>query len=252
MSGHSKWAQIRRQKGVADARRGQLFTKLSREIELAARQGGTDPQINLRLRIAIQKAKDFNMPQENIERAIKRATGSGEGEKLTELTLEGYGPKGVAILIEALTDNRNRTLQEIRTLLARGGGSLGESGCVHWLFEAKGVVTIDTTGKEAEDIALQAIDAGAEDVKMEKTFVEVHAQPQDLEKVRKFLESQGHCIASAEISLVPKTIVPLDKEAALTTLRLLDKLEELSEVQRLYSNADFSEEALEVYRKSLG
>lgn len=252
MAGHSKWAQIKRQKGVADARRGNLFTKLSREIELAVRQGGSDPKTNFHLRLAIQKAKDNNMPQENIERAIKRGMGCVEGEKLVPLTLEGYGPKGVAILIEALTDNRNRTIQEIRNTLTRAGGSLGESGSVYWLFEQKGVITIDISGGLAEQIALEAIDAGAEDVKIEKSFVEIYTQSQDLEKVRKALEEKGYPITAAEISLVPKTVIPLDKESSLATLKLLDKLEELNEVQRLYSNADFTEEALEIYRKSLG
>jgi len=251
MSGHSKWSQIKRQKAAADARRGMLFTKLSREIELAARQGGGDPATNLRLRLAIQKARDYNMPHENIERAIKRATGA-EAKPVTELVLEGYGPRGVAILIEAATDNRNRTIQDIRTLFARNGGSLGENGCVSWIFEPKGVITIDIPNREeGEEIALQAIDAGAEDVKVEKGFVEVRTSPEDLEEVRKRLEAKNLRIGSSEVSLVPKTVVPLDGEAALATLRFLDKLEELPDVQKLYSNADFSEEALEQYRRSL-
>lgn len=218
---------------------------------MAARQGGGDPTTNFRLRLAIQKAKDHNMPQENIERAIKRATGA-DAKPMTELVLEGYGPRGIAILIEAATDNRNRTIQDIRTLFARNGGSLGESGCVSWIFEPKGVITIDIENQEeGEGIALEAIDAGAEDVKIERGLVEVRTAPEELEEVRRKLEAKNFRIASSEVSLIPKTVVPLDGEAALTTLKFLDKLEELPDVQRLYSNADFSEEALEQYRKSL-
>lgn len=252
MSGHSKWSQIKRQKGVTDVRRGQVFTKLSREITLAAHQGGGSPETNFVLRLAVQKAKDSNMPSDNIERAIKRAAGGGETGSLVEMTLEGYGPGGVAILVEAVTDNRNRTLQDVRNAFSRGGGGLGDSGSVSWQFEPRGVLILDTTEPEkGEEVALLAIDAGAEDVKAEQTYVEVHTQPQDLESVRQNLESHSIQVTSSEVALLPKAVVSLEDKQAGTTLRLLDRLEEIVEVQHLYSNADFSEEALETYRQGL-
>ncbi len=247
MSGHSKWAQIKRQKGVADARRGQLFTKLTREIIVVARQGGANPESNFRLRLAIQKARDNNMPLENIERAVKRGSGGLEATSLTEVSLEGYGPNGVAVLVEALTDNRNRTLQEVRSLFSRHGGSLGESGCVAWLFENKGVITIETDGVDVEELALLAIDAGAEDVKVEKGYLEVHTKPQSLETVRQAVRQKKPPI-SAELSLVPKSTVVLGEKEALQTLKLLDHLEELDDVQRVFCNVDFSEAVLEKLR----
>lgn len=249
MSGHSKWSTIKRQKGVTDARRGQLFTKLSKEIIILARQGGADPEANSRLRLAVQRARDNNMPLDNIERAIKRASGSGEGAALAEVTLEGYGPGGTAILVQALTDNRNRTLTEVRNAFTRGGGSLGESGCVSWLFESKGVLVAEADQVPTEKLALSAIDAGADDVKVEDDSVEIYTKPEDLEAVRKTLEP-GFAISSVELSLVPKTMIKLDGRAALQALKLLDKLEELDEVQHVFSNADFSNEVVEQYRSS--
>jgi len=246
MSGHSKWAQIKRQKGVADTKRGQLFTKLSREITVAVRQGGSNPEMNFRLRLAVQKARDSNMPLDSIERAIKRGTGGGEGASLAETIYEGYGPGGAAILLEAMTDNRNRTIAEVRNLFSRGGGSLGESGCVTWIFEPKGVITVEAA--EAEELALHLIDAGAEDIKIINGSLEVHIKPEDLEGVRKTLEEQNLAIVSAEVLMVPKSTVMLEEKTALQTLRLLDKLEELDEVQRVFTNADFPDEALENYR----
>ncbi len=246
MSGHSKWSQIKRQKGVADTRRGQLFTKLSREIAVAVRQGGSNPETNFRLRLAVQKARDSNMPLDSIERAIKRGTGGGEGASLAETIYEGYGPGGAAILLEAMTDNRNRTIAEVRNLFSRGGGSLGESGCVTWLFESKGVITVEAA--EAEELALHLIDAGAEDIKIINGSLEVHIKPEDLEGVRKTLEEQNLAIVSAEVLMVPKSTVMLEEKTALQTLRLLDRLEELDEVQRVFTNADFPDEALEKYR----
>ena len=252
MSGHSKWASIKHQKGVADARRGQLFTKLTREIILVAREGGGNPEANFRLRLAIQKARDNNMPQDNIERAIKRGTGELEGVTLVEVVLEGYGPGGTAMLVNALSDNRNRTIQEVRSLFSRHGGSLGENGCVAWLFESKGVITIKTDSLDADDLALSAIDAGAEDVKMENDYIEVYTKPEELEMVRTALEQNNMTIASAEVSMVPKTTVQLDEKAALQALKLLDKLEGLDEVQSVSSNADFPDSALEQYQTQPG
>jgi YebC/PmpR family DNA-binding regulatory protein len=243
MSGHSKWSQIKRQKGVTDTRRGQLFTKLSREIAVAVRQGGSNPEMNFRLRLAVQKARDSNMPLDSIERAIKRGTGGSEG---AETIYEGYGPGGAAILLEAMTDNRNRTIAEVRNLFSRGGGSLGESGCVTWIFEPKGVITVEAA--EAEELALNLIDAGAEDIKIINGSLEVHIKPEDLEGLRKTLEEQNLAIVSAEVLMVPKSTVMLEEKTALQTLRLLDRLEELDEVQRVFTNADFPDEALENYR----
>src|SRR6059058_3335389 len=179
MSGHSKWSQIKRQKGVADARRGQLFTKLGREITVAAREGGADPDANARLRLAVQKAREANMPMDTIERAIKRGAGGGEGAALDEVTYEGYGPGGAAILVEAMTDNRNRSVAEIRNAFTRGGGSLGESGCVAWLFDPRGVIAVDVNGQDPDETALIAIDAGADDVRVEGSSLEVITAPAD-------------------------------------------------------------------------
>ncbi|MGD9116740.1 MAG: YebC/PmpR family DNA-binding transcriptional regulator [Dehalococcoidia bacterium] len=247
MSGHSKWSTIKRKKGVADDRRGQLFTKLAREIIVAVREGGDNPEGNFRLRLAIQKARDNNMPLDNIDRAIKRGSGRAEGVELAEMVLEGYGPSGVAILVQALSDNRNRTIQEVRNIFTRNGGNMGESGCVAWLFDSRGVITVETNDRDPEEMALQAIDLGADDVKIEKTFIDIYTKPDELEKVREALEKEKIAIASAELLMVPKSTVDMEEKAALQTLRMLDKLEELDEVQNVSSNADFSDAILEEY-----
>ncbi len=248
MSGHSKWSSIKHQKGVTDARRGQLFTKLAREIIVAVREGGSNPEANFRLRLVIQRARDNNMPLDNIERAIKRGSGQTEGASLVEMVLEGYGPSGVAILVKALSDNRNRTLQDVRNIFSRHGGNLGESGCVAWLFDSQGLITVQTNELDAEELALDAIDAGAEDVKIENNYIEIYTKPEELEKVREALGQKNLPIASAELSMVPKTTVELEEKAALQTLKLLDKLEELDEVQHVSSNADFPNAILEKYQ----
>ncbi|MCL4459528.1 MAG: YebC/PmpR family DNA-binding transcriptional regulator [Chloroflexi bacterium] len=247
MSGHSKWAQIKRQKAAADAKRGQIFTKLGREITLAAQQGGGDAEANFRLRLAIQRAREANMPHENIERAIKRGLGGGEAATFEEIFYEGYGPGGAAILVEAMTNNRNRTAAEIRNVFARGGGNLGESGCVAWMFEPRGVITVETKGIDTDEVALLAIDAGAEDIKTEDNVVEIYTQPADLERVRRTLLEQKIAIIAAENALVPQTMLQLDEDDSAKVLRLLDKLEELDEVQRVYCNVDFAESALAKY-----
>jgi len=244
MSGHSKWSTIKRQKGAADAKRGQLFTKLTREIMLAVREGGANLDSNYALRLAVQKAKDNNMPSENIDRAIKRATGEGGAANLAEFTLEGYGPNGVALLIEALSDNRNRTVQEIRSILNRHGGSLGESGCVAWLFETHGLITIDGDADKADEIALEAIDAGADDVKTDGGYVEVYTEPAKLEDVRHALEA-GYNVTSAEVSLVAKTSVMLDDTKAVQMMRFIEALEALDDVKHVYYNADFPDSAFD-------
>jgi len=248
MSGHSKWASIKHQKGVADARRGQLFTKLTREIIVAVRDGGSDPSTNYRLRLAIQKARDSNMPLDNIERSVKRGSGEVEGASFVEMVLEGYGPGGTAILVEALTDNRNRTLQDVRNVFTRSGGNLGESGCVAWLFESKGLIRVSTNDLDTEELALEAIDDGADDVNIENAHMEIYTKLEELETVRAALEQRNIPIASAELAMVPKTMINLDEKAALQTLKLLDKLEELDEVQRVSSNADFPDSALAAYQ----
>ena len=247
MSGHSKWSQIKRQKGVADSKRGQLFTKLGREITIAARDGGGDPNANFRLRLAIQHARESNMPMDNIERAIKRGTGGGEGAALEDIIYEGYGVGGAAILVEAMTDNRNRAAAEIRSVFTRHGGSLGESGCVSWLFDSRGVITLEPGKQDPDELALMAIDAGAEDVKVEDGTVEVYTEPVDLDAVRQALETGKAAIANAEVSMIPKTTLELDTKATVTVMKLMERLEELEDVQRVYSNIEVSEEALAEY-----
>jgi len=244
MSGHSHWATIKRQKGVGDARRGLIFTKLAREIMIAVRASGPSLDSNYALRLVMEKARDANMPSENIERAIKRAAGGGEGANLSEFTLEGYGPGGVAVLITTLSDNRNRTVQEIRSTLTRYGGSLGETGCVGWQFDSRGVIVVETEEENADEVALMAIDAGALDVKTDGGYVEVYTDPSAIETVRKVLESQFK-VTSADFAMVPKTTILVDDRKAGQILSFIDQLEQLDDVRRVFSNADFSESALE-------
>jgi YebC/PmpR family DNA-binding regulatory protein len=241
MSGHSKWSKIKHQKGVDDIKRGNLFTKLTREIIVAAREGGGSADTNFRLRLAVQKARDSNMPMDNIDRAIRKGTGELGGGSLAEMVLEGYGPNGIAILVNALSDNRNRTVQEVRSTFTRHGGSLGESGCVGWLFESKGVITIKAENVDADELALGAIDAGAEDVKVESGYVEVYTAPTQLEKVRQALEKNKVAIESSELTMAPKSLVKLDEKSGLQAFKLLEKLEEIDDVQNVYSNADIPE-----------
>jgi YebC/PmpR family DNA-binding regulatory protein len=250
MSGHSKWKTIKHQKGAADAKRGQLFTRLTREISLAARQGaGGDPEMNYPLRLAIDRARANNMPSDTIERAIKRGSGEGADQvQLEEITYEGYGPGGVAILLQAVTDNRNRTASEVRATFSKSGASLGASGCVAWNFETMGLITMEMTPEDAEDMALLAIDAGAEDVRVDDSYVEVFTLPEKLEAVKRQLEEENASIATAEVSMVPKATVALGPKEAERTLRLLDMLEDLQDAQKVYTNADFPEETLEKYR----
>lgn len=247
MSGHSKWSQIKRQKGVADARRGAVFTKLGREIVVAAKQGGPDPAANFRLRLAVQRAREANMPADTIERAIKRAAGSGEGAELEEITYEGYGPGGTAIMVEALTDNRNRTAASIRSIFDRGGGNLGESGSVAWQFAARGVIRIEVKNKNPDDIELAAIDAGAADVQSEDGEVVIYTDRGDLEAVRRAVTDAGFEPTSADLQLVPENTVELDEGKSIQALKLLDKLEADDDVQNVYTNADFAEAAMAAF-----
>jgi len=250
MAGHSKWANIKHRKAAVDAKRGKLFTKLSREITVAARQGGGDPEYNFALRLAIERAKAANMPSETIERAIKRGTGEIEGEKLEEVIYEAYGPYGVAMLIQVVTDNRNRTVAELRHILNKRGGSLGESGSVMWQFDRKGAITIDADGMDPEEVALLAIDAGAEDFELDKNLVSIYTDPSELEEVKQELESQGMRVVNAELSLLPKTALQLEPEQALQVLRLMEALEELDDVQRVYSNLDISDEVITRFQEA--
>jgi YebC/PmpR family DNA-binding regulatory protein len=249
MAGHSKWKQIKRQKGVADARRGALFTKLGREITMAVRQGGgPDPDANPRLRLAVQKARESNMPNDIIDRAITKAAGAAEGANLEEITYEGYTPGGAAVMVEAMTDNRNRTVGEVRNLFNRSGGNLGEAGSVAWVFNTRGLISISLEDDvDAEDVALAAVDAGAEDFENDEDVLSIYTKPEDLESVRKAIEDSGVSVSSSEIARVPSTTVQLDEHQAVQTLRLLEKLEDLDDVQRVYSNADFPDSVLASY-----
>ncbi len=240
MSGHSKWSTIKRQKGVTDAKRGALFTKVAREISVAARQGGGDPDANYRLRLAIDKARSVNMPSDNIKRTIEKAAGGGEAEQYEEIVYEGYGPGGVAILVEAATDNRNRTAAEVRSIFTKAGGQLAGSGAVAWQFEPKGLIT--AVGADPDAIALAAIDAGASDVDTTVDPIEIYTEPADLEAVRKALEGSGIAVDQAESAMIAKQTVELDVARARQALRLVELLEELDDVQRVTANFDIPEE----------
>ena len=251
MSGHSKWSTIKHQKGAADAKRGVLFTKLSRDIALAVRDGGgVDPDMNFKLRLALDRAKSNNMPQDSINRAVKRGSGEGgDGEILEQITYEGYGPGGGAILLQAVTTNRNRTAADVRSTFNRGGGNLGESGCVAWNFDLRGVVTIDIDDEEtAEELGLIAIDAGAEDIQIDTGVLEIYAPVEQLQEVQRSIEAESVPVRSAEMSMVPKTTIALGDREAEQTLRLLDALEDLDDIQKAFTNADFPPEVLERYQ----
>ncbi|MFI5274094.1 MAG: YebC/PmpR family DNA-binding transcriptional regulator [Ktedonobacterales bacterium] len=251
MSGHSKWHQIRRQKGVNDNKRGQLFTRLGRELVVAVREGGGgDPDANFRLRMAITRAREANMPMDNIDRTIKRAMGGGDGASLEEITYEGYAPGGAAIMVQVMTDNRNRTAAEIRNTFSKNAGNLGEMGCVDWIFEPRGVISIPVDGRDLDELQLEAIDAGAEDVEEFADGDEeltIYTEPAQLEAVRLALESKKIPVERAESTLVPKTKVPLSEKEAVQTLRLIDRLEDLDDVQNVYTNADIAEEIAEKF-----
>jgi YebC/PmpR family DNA-binding regulatory protein len=245
VAGHSKWAQIKRKKGATDAKRGNLFTKLARAIQVAAREGGGDPAGNSALANAIQKAKEARMPKENIERAIAKGTGAdSSGEQIDEVLYEGYGPGGVAILVEALTDNRNRTGSEVRHAFSKAGGSLGEPGSVAWNFEKKGLVLVDAD-RYSEDDLMPAIDAGAEDVREEDGKWTVICEPADLSAVREALEAAGVEVESATIATEPKSTIELKGHDAERLLKLLDALDEQDDVDEVFANFDIPEQVLE-------
>ena len=247
MSGHSKWSSIKHKKGAADARRGKLFSKLSRAIIVAAREGGPDPDGNVALATAIQKARDNSMPKENIERAVARGAGSGaDSESYETVTYEGYGPGGIAVYVEALTDNRNRTAAEVRHIFSKNDGNLGESGGVAWLFERKGLVLVAADSVDEDELTLVAADGGAEDVVLDGSTFQVTSAPEDLASVRAALAVAGIAYDSAELTMVPKTTVAVENEAAARKLlRLMDALEENEDVQDVYANFDIPEGILE-------
>ncbi|MCX7791206.1 MAG: YebC/PmpR family DNA-binding transcriptional regulator [Chloroflexaceae bacterium] len=239
MSGHSKWHTIRRSKGVADQRRGQLFTKLARDITLAVKEGGSgDPDMNFRLRLAVDKAKSNNMPGDSIQRAIDRGLGKGNEAALEEVYYEGYAPGGIALLIETATDNRNRTNSDIRATLNKAGGSPGEPGSVSWMFDLKGLITVDLAGTrmDPDEVQLAAIDAGADDVEVEGNVLEIYCEWTQLNAVRQALLDQGVPVISAEKTMRPKTQIEPDEKDALAAMRLIEKLEDLDDVQKVYSN----------------
>jgi YebC/PmpR family DNA-binding regulatory protein len=245
MAGHSKWAGIKHKKAVVDARRGKLFTKLARAITVAAREGGGDPDGNPALALAVQKARDASMPKDNIERAIAKGTGEGgDAEALEHVTYEGYGAGGVAILVEATTDNRNRTGAEVRHLFSKHGGNLGEPGSVGYLFDKTGTIVVDGE-RYSEDDLMVAIDAGASDIATDDDMFEVLADPSELAAVRAALEEAGVEIESAEVAQRPRSLVPLDEEGALRTMRLIDALEEQDDVDAVHANFDVAAEILE-------
>ena len=247
MSGHSKWHSIRHAKGVTDKRRGQLFSKLARAIIVAAKEGGPDRDANLALRNAIEKARAASMPKDNIERAIARGSGAGDdGSSFEHITYEGYGPGGVAVYVEALTDNRNRTASEVRHVFSKSDGNLAESGAVAWLFERKGVILVDAEAADEDELTLAAADAGAEDVSLEGSSYQVTTAPEDLAAVRGALEESGVAIRSAEPTMVPKTTVTVEDEGlAKKVVRLVESLEDLDDVQDVYANFDIPERVLE-------
>ncbi len=247
MSGHSKWATIRRKKGAADAKRGQLFSKLVRAIIVASREGGPDPDSNLALANAIEKARESSMPKDTIERAIARGSGAGaDGEAYEHVTYEGYGPAGVAILVEALTDNRNRTAAEIRHIFSKSDGNLGTAGAVAWQFERKGVILVDAAGTDEDELTLAAADAGAEDVALDGSSFQVTTPPDELAAVRGALATSGLGLEAAELTMVPKTTVRVEDDgAARKLLRLVEALEDNEDVQGVYANFDIPEAVLE-------
>jgi YebC/PmpR family DNA-binding regulatory protein len=247
MAGHSKWSKIKRQKAVVDAAKGKVFTKIIREITIAAREGGGDPATNARLSLAIDNAKSSNMPKDNIERAIKKGVGDqGSGSSYIEVVYEGYGPGGVAYLVEASTDNVNRTVGEIRHIFSKQGGNMGTSGSVAYLFEQKGIITIEAGETDLDTLMLDAIEAGAEDVEPGDETIEVTSARSDLYAVRQALETAGYKIVSAELQRIPSTTVQVDADAAVANFKLMEKLEDNDDVGNVFSNMDLNEETLAV------
>ncbi len=244
MSGHNKWSTIKHKKGAADAKRGKIFTKLIKEISIAAKLGGGDPAANPRLRTAIDKAKGENMPKDNIERAIKKGAGGMEGVTYEEIVYEGYGPGGVAVLVEVMTDNRNRTVSEVRSIFTKANGNMGETGCVAWMFDQRGLILYDRS-VDFDQLFEAALEAGAEDVAEADEQLEVITDPAAFIEVREALEAKGFKHLSAEITMIPQTMVPLEGKQAESMLRLMDRLEDNDDVQNVYANFDISAEEMD-------
>lgn len=242
MSGHSKWSTIKRKKAAVDAKRGKIFTKLIKEITVAAREGGGDPGSNPRLRLAVDNAKAENMPADNIDRAIKKATGELEGVSYSEITYEGYGPNGIAFLVECVTDNKNRAVAEVRHLFTKYGGSLGESGSVAWMFEKKGIITLPTQGKTEDDIFELVTEAGAEDLQTEDDFFEVTTTVEDFEPVRRALVDAGLKVDNAGLEWIAKNTTQVSGDDSEKIMKLIEALEDSDDIQNVYTNADFEEE----------
>ena len=248
MAGHSKWANIKHKKGRTDAAKGKIFTKLGRELIVAARAGGGNPDANFRLKIAIQKARANNMPAENIQRAIQKGAGNTEGSNFEELTYEGYGPGGVAVMVNIMTDNRNRTAGEIRHIFSKNGGNMGETGCVSWMFKEKGLLTVAREGikTDGDEFMLLALDAGAEDITEDEESIEITVSPENFQEVKDALESGGIVFAEAEITMVPDTTMNVtDPDQAKLILRLMDYLDDHDDVQNTYTNFELSEDLME-------
>ena len=245
MSGHSKWSSIKHKKALTDAKKGQQFTKMAREITIAAREGGGNPDGNYRLRLAIEKARSVNMPQDNVKRAIQRGTGELGGAQMETLRFEGYGPHGVAIMVETVTDNRNRTSSDIRNLFNRSGGNLGATGSVGWMFTRQGQIVVDADGHDPDEIGLEAIDLGAADAQVDGKTVDVTTDPSKLESVQDALKKKGYKIDSAEVTMNSSQTVSLNEQTAPTVLKLLDALEEHDDVQSVYSNIDVPADVME-------
>jgi YebC/PmpR family DNA-binding regulatory protein len=247
VSGHSKWSQIKHKKAHTDAKRGRAFTKIVKEISIASRLGGGDPDANPRLRTAIEKAKEVNMPHDNIKKAIMKGTGELPGVSYEEFLYEGYGPAGVAVMIEVMTDNKNRTVPEIRHIMAKNGGSLGEAGCVAWMFEKKGYILVEKTGASEDTVMSIALDAGAEDMKNDpqEDNYEIITAPEDFGAVKESIEKANIPVASAEVTMLPKNYVVLDEKAAEQTVRLIDALEDHDDIQNVYANFDIPDEVAE-------
>jgi len=245
MSGHSKWSSIKHKKAIVDAKRGKVFTKLIKEITVAARMGGGDPDANPRLRTAILAAKNENMPKDNLERAIQKGTGELEGVNYEELTYEGYGPGGAAVLIESLTDNKNRAVAEIRHIFSKCAGNLGENGCVAWMFDKKGYIVIEKTAVDEEKLMETALDAGAEDIRDEDENFEVIMEPGDFENVKSAIDDAGISSIVAEITMLPQSTASLEGKEAEQMVRMMDMLDDCDDVQKVYTNADIPDEIMD-------
>jgi YebC/PmpR family DNA-binding regulatory protein len=247
VSGHSKWSTIKRKKAATDAKRGQLFTKLGKEIAIAAREGGPDTETNFKLRLVMDKAKAANMPKDNIERAVRRGAGLEKGMILEEITYEGYGPHGVALIINVVTDNRNRAVSDVRRSFTKLGGSLGEGGCVAWQFEPKGYLTLEPDNRDQDEIFDVAVEWGADDVIFGDDLIEILTAPEDFQTVREALELRGIGLESAEITMVPKTTIALDEKKTFQNMNLISTLEDQDDVQQVFSNLDISDELMGKY-----